>query len=419
MSPPTTGDGGESLTVHQWLGRLAPEYLRRFGSSMPGRQQELLNTILSCRTPARGGELFACPDGCGFDYRYHSCNDRHCPLCGQTDADHWLQRQQARLLLPVPYFLVTFTVPAELRLFIRAHLQIGLDLLFACSAQALHELAANPRRLGAQLGMLGGLHTWSRTLIFHPHIHYLIPGGGLSPDGRRWIPAAGHFLLHHKALGLRARTLFKQRLIQKHPQLFKLVPPSAWNKPWNLGCQAAGSGQNALRYLSRYVFKTATSNRLLRLLPEGKLQWIYRNSKTRKLTSLPLEPLEFMRRFLQHILPPHFARVRSFGYFHPAAKVRLNRVRALLHQKPFLTPAQKDTWQPPDLEQTPPPPPTPPVTATAAPAPCSPANSAHGAPLCPHCHKPMIRLGPWRTPLDFSRLLCLWRARLRRDAHPP
>ena len=169
MRDSATGSGGQSLTVHQWLGRLAPDYLRRFGPAMPARQRQVLSTILSCRTPARGGELFACPDGHGFDYRYHSCNDRHCPLCGQTDADDWLRRQRARLLLPAPYFLLTFTVPEQLRGFIRSHLRIGLELLFAASAQALQDLAANPRRLGAQLGMLGVLHTWSRTLIFHPH----------------------------------------------------------------------------------------------------------------------------------------------------------------------------------------------------------------------------------------------------------
>ena len=186
---PATGDGGESLRVHQHLLRLAPEYLAAFGPAMPGRQRAVLKKILRCRTPALGGHIFACPDCPGFHYRYHSCNDRHCPQCGQTDADDWLQRQRARLLLPVPYFLVTFTVPEELRGFIRSHPQIGLDLLFAASAQALQGLAANPRRLGAQLGMLGVLHTWSRTLIYHPHLHYLVPGGGLSPDGRRWVPA--------------------------------------------------------------------------------------------------------------------------------------------------------------------------------------------------------------------------------------
>lgn len=282
---PTTADGGERLTVHQLLRQLAPDYLKRFGSSMPGRHRQVLKKILSCRTPALGGQLFGCPDCPSFHYRYHSCNDRHCPQCGQTDADAWLERQRARLLLPVPYFLVTFTVPQELRLFIRSQLQITLDLLFASSAQALQDLAGNPRRLGAQLGMLGVLHTWARSLIFHPHIHYLIPGGGLSSDGRLWVPARRKFLLHHEALGDHFRTVFKERLRREQPDLFAQVPAKVWQLHWNVGCQAAGSGENALRYLSRYVFKTATSNRLLQVLPDGKVRWPYRQSNTGKDTS--------------------------------------------------------------------------------------------------------------------------------------
>jgi hypothetical protein len=381
--PCATGDGGESLTVHQWLRTLAPAYRQRFGSAMPLRHRQVLKKILSCRTPALGGQLFACPDGHGFHYRYHSCNDRHCPQCGQTDADAWLQRQRGRLLLPTPYFLVTFTVPEALRRFLRTHAQIGLDLLFASSAQALQDLAANPRRLGAQLGLLGVLHTWSRTLIYHPHIHYLVPGGGLSPDGRRWVPARHQFLLHHRALGDHTRTLFQRRLRQEQPELYTQVPAQVWKQHWNVGCQAAGSGENALRYLARYVFKTATTNRKLELLPEGRMRWHYRESKTGRPASLQLDRLEFMSRFLQHILPRGYARVRTFGWLHPAAKVRGNRVRALLGQRPRLTHAEEQTWNPPTD------PDLPPVAA--------PALTAAGPPLCPHCQQPMRLVGSWRT----------------------
>jgi hypothetical protein len=383
VSASATGNGGQSLTVHQLLRQLAPDYRKRFGASMPGRHRQVLQKILSCRTPALGGQLFQCPDCPGFAYRFHSCNDRHCPLCGQTDAAAWLERQQARLLLPVPYFLLTFTVPEELRRLIRSHLQIALDLFFAVTAKALQDLAGNPRRLGAQLGMLGILHTWSRTLIFHPHIHYLIPGGGLSLDGRTWVAARKQFLLPHKALGAHVRTLFKKRLRKKHPELWAQVSPAVWKTPWNVGAQAAGSGQDALRYLSRYIFKTATSNRPVQLLPEGKLLWTYRQSKTRKFSSLKLEPLEFMSRFLQHTLPRGFARVRTFGWLHPAAKVRANRVRALLRQKPLLTPAEKQTWHPPaqPTRQDPPP--------VVSPAPCT--------PRCPRCLLAMKRIGSWRA----------------------
>ena len=387
MKGSTTGDGGESPTVHPLLRQLAPDYLERFGSSMPGRQRQVLKKILRCRTPALGGQMFQCPECPGFHYRYHSCNDRHCPQCGQTDADAWLERQRERLLLPVPCFFVTFTVPEELRFFIRSHPRIGLDLLFAASSGALQDLAANPRRWGAQLGMLGVLHTWSRTLQFHPHIHYLIPGGGLSADGRRWVRAKTKFLLHHKALGARVCTLFKERLFKQHPELFQTVPSKVWKHGWNVGCQAAGSGENALRYLSRYVFKTATGNRTVQLLPEGRMRWPYRESKTGKPTAIHLEPLEFMRRFLQHILPPHFARVRTFGWLHPAARVRLNRVRALLRQEPLLTPAEEQTWKAPAN----------PVATVEAPTPATPPVTKCAAPLCPRCQRGMRLVGTWRA----------------------
>jgi hypothetical protein len=377
-----TGDGGESLTVHQLLRQLTPDYRKRFGHSMPQRHRQVLKKVLSCRTPALGGQLFQCPDCPGFHYRYYSCNDRHCPQCGQTDADDWLVRQQDRLLLSTPYFLVTFTVPEALRLFIRSHQQIMLDLLFACSAQALQDLAGNPKRLGAQLGMLGVLHTWSRTLIYHPHVHYLIPGGGLSPDARQWIAARNKFLLPVKPLGAHFRTLFKNRLRKEHPDLFAQVPARVWDRHWIVDSRAAGSGRNALRYLSRYVFKTATSNRTLQRLPNGKLRWNYRDSKTGRPASLLLEPLDFMGRFLQHILPRGYARVRTFGWLHPAAKVRANRVRALLRQQPLLTAAEQQAWDPPadpDLQ-----------------APNIQTPAACAALLCPHCHKPMRLVAVWR-----------------------
>ena len=392
MTPDFTAPGGERLTVHQWLQRLAPEYAQRFGLSMPERHRRVLNKLLCCRTPALGGQLFQCPDCASFHYRYHSCNDRHCPQCGQTDADQWLARQQARLLLPTPYFLVTFTVPEGLRYFIRSHQEIALNLLFACTAQALQDLAGNPRRLGAQLGFLGVLHTWARTLIYHPHVHYLVPAGGLSLDGRRWIAASPAFLLALRPLGLRTCTLFKARLQQQHPELYRQVPPKTWKRHWNVHIRPAGSGLNALRYLSRYVFKTATSNRKIELLPNGKLRWEYRKSQTGRFTSIELEPLEWMSRFLQHILPRGFARVRTFGWFHPAGKVRLNRVRALLRQGPLLTPAEQQAWKPPadpDLEPAP----------EQTPAPARPG------PVCPCCQQTMLRLGSWHParPILFPK----------------
>lgn len=370
-----------SIRVHELLVAHAPEYLRRFGAAMPLRQRAVLQKIVRCRTPALGGQLFRCaPCGC-YHLGYHSCNDRHCPLCGQTDADQWLATQRQRLLLPVGYFLVTFTVPEPLRRWMRSHPALAHTLLFEASAQALQELGRNPKRLGAQLAMLGVLHTWSRTLIYHPHIHYLVPAGGLSLDQRCWVqPKYPHYLINEFALGDRCRTLFRQKLQQRAPELFREVPAQVWKQRWVVDCQSAGSGENALRYLSRYVFKTATGNRPLQKLREGRVRWPYRNSRTGASEHVDLEPSELVRRFLEHILPKQFSRVRCFGWFHPAGRARLNRVRALLQEAPVLTVEEQKVWLGEDTAN--------PAEEVAVEQP---------AVRCPRCGQPMQLLGRWRA----------------------
>lgn len=375
------GSAIERLSFHELLTRFGPQYLEQFGSAMPRRQFEVFSRILSCRTSALGGELFGCPECAQFHYRYHSCNDRHCPLCGATDTDHWLEHQRQRLLLPVPYFLVTFTLPDPLRCWIRSHPQIGYEILFDASAQSLQDLAANPKRLGAQLGMLGILHTWSRTLIFHPHVHYLVPGGGLSPDQRQWVPSRAKFLLAQKPLALHFRTLFRQQLEKLAPEALAQLPDKIWKQNWGLDCAAVGSGQNALAYLARYVFKTATGNRPLQMLSSGKVLWPYRDSNTGQHRSIPLQPTELIRRFLQHVLPRGFCRVRLFGWLHPAAKIRGNRVRALLQQVPLLTAQERQIWQ--QL-------PAPPIDFEAGKH--SPEAALNSRPVCPRCGQPMLQI---------------------------
>jgi hypothetical protein len=173
----------------------------------------------------------------------------------------------AALLLPVHYFLVTFTVPDGLRRWIRSHPALGYDLLLAASSQALQDLAQNPKRLGATLGLLGVLHTWTRTLEYHPHVHYLVPGGGLSLNQRQWISSRPKFLLPVKALSDRCRTLFREALQKRMPGALADLPAKVWTQRWVVHSAAVGSGQKALGYLSRYVFKTATAIARLNYCP--------------------------------------------------------------------------------------------------------------------------------------------------------
>ena len=392
MAPAAPTNGG-SLSVHQVLGRWAPAYLARFGTAMPTRQRAVLQTLLACRTPALGGALHYCPECQHRHFTYHSCNDRHCPQCGGQDAQQWLAANTA-LLLPVPYFLVTFTVPEGLRRWIRSHPSLGYDLLLAASAQALQDLAQNPKRLGATLGLLGVLHTWTRTLEYHPHIHYLVPGGGLSADQRQWKASRPKFLLPVKALSDRCRTLFRQALEEQRPEALADLPPKVWQQRWVVHSAAVGSGQKALQYLSRYVFKTATGNRQLQLLPNGRLRWPFRQSGTNAWQHVDLEPFEFLRRFLQHVLPAGFHRVRRFGWLHPGGRSKLKRVRALLQLPPRLCAAEQAAWQPPATQPTAAPAATPPP-ATTLPAPMR----------CPHCGHALVLAGQWRPGQD-------WRARV-------
>jgi len=379
MSASAAAGVGESIQFHELLLRWGPVYLEPFGSSMPVRQRQILTKILSCRTAARGGCLYWCPDCETHHYAYHSCNDRHCPRCGQEDAQAWLDHH-SQLLLPTGYFLVTFTVPEPLRQWIRSHPSLGYRLLFETSSRALQDLAGNPNRLGATLGMLGVLHTWSRTLIYHPHIHYLIPGGGLSHDQRQWLSNGSRFLLAKWPVADHFRTLFAKALRREDPAALACIPARVWRQQWVMNLRAVGAGAPALKYLSRYVFQTATANPRLTLQSEGRWRWHYRNSTTRRWHHLDLEPLEIIRRFLQHILPQGFHRVRLFGWLHPGGRGKLNRVRALLGQAPCLTQAEQEAWKPiPDLA---------PVHELEEPLPPKPI-------LCRRCRKPMILIGRW------------------------
>jgi hypothetical protein len=232
--------------------------------------------------------------------------------------------------------------------------------------------------------MLGLLHTWSRTLEYHPHVHYLVPGGGLSPDGRTWVASDPKFLLRVEPLSDHYRTQFHHYLAQHHPQALASIPAPVWHQRWVTHCQPVGNGAHALRYLSRYVFKTATGNRSVRLLPDRRLAWPYRDSTTGQARNLPLQPTEFIRRFLQHILPAGFHRVRRFGWLHPAGRKNLNRVRALLAQAPLLSPAEQAAWLTDDFLE--------PVLGSDPAPPAAPTSPPY---LCPRCQTPLQRVGSW------------------------
>jgi hypothetical protein len=291
-------------------------------------QLRALQDIEACRTAYFGGHLKQC-DHCDRQvYAYHSCRNRHCPKCHGDQTARWLQQQQPRLL-PGPYFHFTFTLPAELRAVAFAHQKIVYGLLLRCAAAALQKLALDPQYLGGQLGALAVLHTWTRDLRYHPHVHLLVTGGALSLDGKQWLPSKhAAFLMPEAALAM----IFRAKLCAalKRAGLLHAVPPAVWRRDWVLNCKFAGQGRAVLNYLARYVFRVALTNSRLERFENGQVTFRYRDNRSQQLHRVTLPAEEFMRRFLQHTLPRSFAKVRYYGLFSPAARTQLEQARTRL-----------------------------------------------------------------------------------------
>ena len=315
------------VTLVEIFRRHWPAYAAQFGNAIPPAHRAAVAALLSCRTPDRGGQLFACDCG-ALHYAYHSCGHRVCHQCGQGDAKDWATRQENKLL-PVPYFLVTFTVPEELREVIRAHPRELYAALFRESSGALADVALT--KLGIQPGFTGVLHTWTRQLIFHPHVHYLVPGGGLTPDRLRWKRVSDpQYFLPTKVLAARFKNRLRQGLEAEHQELLKQIPARAWRQSWVVDVQPVGRGHTALKYLAAYVQKTALSAARLVGCDEHTVIFTHQDRATGETRALRLSGQEFLRRFLQHVLPTGFQRVRHFGWLSPAAKKRWQRIHALL-----------------------------------------------------------------------------------------
>jgi Putative transposase/Transposase zinc-binding domain len=304
-----------------------PQYRAKFGDRMPRSHLRAMAAIEHCRTEALGGQMYYCENCHDYQYSYHSCKNRHCPKCQNGSAQAWLQSQQDKLL-PVPHFLVTFTLPDALRELARSHQKLFYNILFRSSAQALQELACDPRFVGGKIGMVGVLHTWTRTLHYHPHVHYLVPAGGLAADGRQWLPARDNFLVPVKALSILFRAKVRDAL-RKTP-LFDLVPQELWEKDWVVHSEPVGSGSHALQYLAPYIFRVAISNKRILTLEDGQVTCHYQDSQTGAIKLCTVTAEEFIRRFLQHVLPDHFVKVRYYGLFGPGNRNALNTARALV-----------------------------------------------------------------------------------------
>jgi hypothetical protein len=315
------------LEVADIFREYGPQYREKFGERMPANHLKVMGAIERCRTEVLGGQIYYCEHCAESHYSYHSCQNRHCPKCQNERAEQWLAWQQD-LLLPVNYFMVTFTLPADLRRVARSNQRVVYDILFRSSAAALQKLALDPRFVGGQIGLVGVLHTWKRDQSYHPHTHYLVPGGGLSADGEKWLPARTNFLVHVKPLSKLFRAKFRDEL--KMTELFEQVPAEVWQKEWVVHSKAVNNGQAALKYLAPYIFRVAISNSRIVKVEDGQVTFRYKKHKSGKTKYLTLPAEEFIRRFLQHVLPKGFIKVRYYGLFSPGKRPLLKQARQLL-----------------------------------------------------------------------------------------
>jgi len=302
-------------------------------------QRRVMRAIEACRTSALGGHVDQC-DACGFQrISYNSCRNRHCPKCQSLAKAQWLQARLADLL-PVPYFHVVFTLPEQLAHLALQNKRVIYNLLFAAAAQTLLKIAADPKHLGAQIGFLAVLHTWSQNLRHHPHLHCVVPGGGLSLDGRRWLACRPNFFLPVRVLSRLFRRLFCQQLwrayeqgrLSFHGPLTQLAEPGPCKRllaglgrtEWVVYAkQPFGGPQQVLDYLGRYTHRVAISNHRLVSLADGNVTFTWRDYRHgHRLRLLTLKADEFMRRFLLHTLPRGFQRLRHFGLLSNRARRR-------------------------------------------------------------------------------------------------
>lgn len=320
-------------SVADCLRQHAPAYLAKFGDDVPIGHRKVIASITRCRTGALGGVLYHC-DGCGREHWVgRSCGNRHCPGCGKQKTYAWLEKQTQRLM-PVHHFLVTFTVPQELRSVLRGSQAEGYRALFEAGAQSIRDVGSATRALrGCQLGYFGVLHTWGRDpLVYHPHVHFVVPGGGVKVDDQgqavRWQATPNNFLFHHGTLV----HVYKAKLADGLRQwgLYDLVPSEAWNKTFVVDIQPVGDGRAVLKYLAPYVHRVAISDSRIVRYDESSVTFLHKPSGTRKYRERTVPGGQFVRGFVQHTLPPGFQKVRHYGWMSSNSKVGLEEVRWLI-----------------------------------------------------------------------------------------
>jgi len=298
-------------------------FMAKHSDTLLPEHLKAINAIRRCRTPD-SGEVFTMCKQCGYSqWNPMSCGHRSCPKCQNHETSRWLDRQQQKLL-PAPYFMVTFTLPYSFRPLARYHQKEIYPFLFSCAASTLKDFAANPKKLGAKAGMTIVLHTNTRNLDFHPHVHVIIPGGGVDKKSKQWKKKKGKYLFNEKALA----RVFRARFLNELNNAGFSIPQNA-PKKWVVDCQYVGTGITALKYLARYLYRGVISEKNIIANKDGKVTFKYvDNNKIVQYRTLDGE--DFINLLLQHVLPRGFRRVRDYGFLHSNAKKIRHLIQVIL-----------------------------------------------------------------------------------------
>lgn len=353
-----------SLEVADVFRSHGPAYRESHGQSMPLRQLRTMRAIEVCRTAALGGHVDRC-DHCGtLRVSYNSCRNRHCPKCQSLDKERWLEDRK-RDLLPTTYFHVVFTLPDSLRPLTLRNQKVVYHILFKAASETLKTLTQDPKHLGAEVGFIAVLHTWSQTLMDHPHLHCIVTGGGLSPDGTQWIPCKEDFLVHVKALSRLFRGKFLAYLSEarqkgelnfpgkidhmRQDKSFNALLSDLYQKDWVVYCKRPFTNAEAVMdYLGRYTHRVAISNDRVVNMEGDRVTFRYRDRNDNDTVKyLTLDAEEFIRRFLMHVLPDGFMKIRHYGILsNRSRRTKLVVAKTLLGvNDPDFSTEVKETWQ--------------------------------------------------------------------------
>jgi hypothetical protein len=365
-----------TIEVADILRRHGAAYLRDHAGHVGRTERRVMSAIAACRTATLGGHVEACDDCGATRVAYNSCRNRHCPKCQGAAREQWLADRQAELL-PVPYFHVVFTLPAPIAAIAFQNKAAVYAMLFKTAVEAMTTLAANPRRLGAKIGGLAILHTWGQALTHHPHVHCVVPGGGLSIGGSRWVEGRANFFLAVKPLSRLFRRLFLERLqvafdakgLGFFGDLARLADPAAFaahlaaarRLDWVVYAKKPfGGPAQVLAYLGRYTHRVAIANRRIQACNDDDVAFAWKDYRhDGALKVMGLKPGEFIRRFLLHALPDGFHRIRHFGFLangHRAERLALCGSLLTNEAEPLANGKQDPTTTEPDDKTAAPPP---------------------------------------------------------------